>query len=98
MRLVDADYVLEACNGFRNNPSRKFNYGMRLVEEIVKNAPTADAEPIRHGHWEDHAVSIKGVPTEACSVCGEWTYGDCARFCPNCGAIMDEEVEEDEIN
>ena len=27
-------------------------------------------QSLQHGHWEDHAVSIKGVPTEACSVCG----------------------------
>lgn len=53
-----------------------------------------DAEPIRHGHWVAHAVSIKGVPTEVCSVCGEWTYGDCVRFCPNCGAKMDEVEKE----
>jgi len=42
----------------------------------------------QYGHWAAHAVSIKGVPTEVCSVCGEWTYGDYARFCPNCGAKM----------
>ena len=64
-------------------------FDARLAELAKSDAPTVDTE--RHGHWEAHAVSIKGVPTEVCSVCGEWTYGDCVRFCPNCGAKMDKE-------
>ena len=94
MRLIDADYVLEACNGFRNNPSRKFNYGMALVEEIVKNAPTIDAKPIQYGHWEYNPKDAFEVMFELpkCSVCGHES-SDALKYCPNCGAKI-EEVEE----
>ena len=86
--LGDEEYIklTELIDFASKENNNKININGRLYQSL------------QHGHWEDHAVSIKGVPTEACSVCGEWTYGDCARFCPNCGAIMDEEVEEDGVD
>jgi len=65
-------------------------------EEMIK--PWTDAEPVKHGHWIVlHGVlagdDIYGDMGE-CSNCGlhlrnwEWNY------CPNCGAKMDEEVQE----
>lgn len=44
---------------------------------------------VRHGHWIAHDMSIKDVPTEACSECGEWSYGYYENYCPHCGAKMD---------
>lgn len=64
------------------------------IEDFFKNTPTID--PVKHGKWIDKAVSIKGVPTEACSECGEWSYGDEKPFCPNCGASMDMDGGEDD--
>jgi formylmethanofuran dehydrogenase subunit E len=52
------------------------------LEELIDDAPTIDAEPVRHGKWID----------EHCSECGEYVYhGDTRNYCPNCGARMDEE-------
>ena len=56
------------------------------------NAPTVDAEPVRHGHW----IEAK-YPLFTCSECGA-TYQDIGygyNYCPNCGAKMDE-VTDDE--
>ncbi len=50
----------------------------------VADAPTIEAEPIKHGYWIDGAI---------CSVCGELATALEARYCENCGAKMDE-VEE----
>ena len=59
------------------------------VEDIVQlivDAPTVDAEPVRHGHWDDEC---------RCTACGwygdDWYKRDAVRFsyCPNCGAKMD---------
>lgn len=53
----------------------------------LRNAPSADVEPVVHGRWRCHGDC--GV-TE-CSVCGwsiEEYVGDYA-YCPNCGAKMD---------
>jgi hypothetical protein len=56
-------------------------------------APTIEAEPIRHGHWETrHGFSM----LQKCSVCG-YEYNDlieCDNYCGNCGAKMDEVTEE----
>lgn len=105
MRLIDANELKEWVeNWFEQNKyyhpySTSNNIPIIELYDILEQIPTVDTELVngsieRHGHWEAHAVSIKGVPTEVCSVCGEWTYGDCVRFCPNCGAKMDEEEEE----
>lgn len=58
------------------------------VTTSTDEPPVVYAEQKR-GKWIDKAVSIKGVPTEACSACGEWSYGDDMAYCPNCGARMD---------
>lgn len=50
-------------------------------------------ERTKHGRWMVKSKSIKDIPTEACSECGMWSYGDDMNYCPNCGAKMDE-VEE----
>lgn len=59
----------------------------------------ADVRPNIHGHWVEHKVGyIFKQIYFSCSVCGNTLdphglncgRGD-ANFCPNCGAIMDEE-------
>ena len=74
------------------------------MEYIIDRVPTVDAEPVRHGHWiPDHGdinctvPIIDNAPSCSCycSVCGEWLvasdeYYVKGRYCPNCGAKMDE--------
>lgn len=54
--------------------------------EEVKNAPTIEVEPVRHGKWGEYQI-----PHIIC--CSECDYGTCVdektKFCPNCGAKMD---------
>ena len=96
MRLIDADKLRKDIQFVLDTLGEPTKYGLRQAMSIIDRTPTVDAEPIRHGQWEEHAVSIKDVPTEECSICGEWSYGDCERYCPKCGALMNEiEVEEE---
>ena len=63
----------------------------------IDNAPTVDAEPVRHGTWEmrratvqtDHATLIGTYPT--CNQCGhvESAVDKTTPYCPICGAKMD---------
>lgn len=55
----------------------------------IQNAPTVDAEPIRHGYW------IEEDGYQICSECGEEHGWDeyRASWCENCGAKMDEGKE-----
>lgn len=90
MRLIDADkfevysYTLISSD---------FEEGVWSVLEKIDAAPTVDAVPVRHGHWETNSDR---PDTLICSVCkcgfDMWKH-DPHNFCPNCGAKMDEVSE-----
>lgn len=71
--------------------------------EVVRMAPAVDAEPVRHGRWEIVIVSTsnpyESEIEEKCSLCGRFVqrYGTQPQdnYCPNCGAKMMKEVEQD---
>lgn len=86
MRLIDAD---------------KFDLSLfdcdcswsEIAEKIIKNAPTVDVQPVKHGRWEviEHS---EGRELCKCSSCGEilmFYYGFCPKYCPDCGAKMSKE-------
>ena len=91
-RLIDVDTLRKNIQYVFDTGEEVTKYGLRIVLSILDKTPTVDIE--RHGYWEFHAKSIKDVPTESCSECGEWSYGDNEAYCPCCGAKMDEEVKE----
>ena len=86
MRLIDADALMEKYH--------KTTVWDSWVE--INNAPTVDAEPVKHGKWVD-----KCVRDWRCSECNceiqkirhvdGYCYNDLPNYCPNCGAKMDEE-------
>lgn len=67
------------------------------MKDELENAPTVDAEPVRHGHWVRHLDTRFGRKlndTIRCSCCGiTFSTEDMIRrsYCPNCKAKMDEE-------
>ena len=85
MRLIDADALIEEA-------LTEGAYGYVDAFQIA-NAPTIDAVPVRHGHWETNSDR---PDTLICSVCkcgfDMWKH-DPHNFCPNCGAKMDEVSE-----
>ena len=96
MRLIDADALkveindklekVEACAymALRNEVSRL----RKGIDAAIDSAPTIDAEPVRHGRWED----IKGAIR--CSGCQNTPLYDyhgrlvLVAWCPVCGAKM----------
>lgn len=91
MRLIDADAMLKKIKE-RAHMHPNAYFLTKYAEALVAAEPTVDAVPVVHGHWEK-----SDIPHEkfCCSVCGGacWYYdyeGDVARsrFCPNCGAKM----------
>ena len=58
-----------------------------LFVEIVKAQPTADVEPVRHGHWIND-IDYAGW---TCSECGDHEGNKMDKYCHSCGARMDGE-------
>lgn len=82
MRLIDADSI--------NWESVEEEHGARTpavvaCQSLVQNAPTIEAEPVRHGEWE-----VAGNTTHyyTCSVCGKPGDGF-DNYCRSCGALME---------
>ncbi len=85
MRLIDANKLLNKSIIVENVNSTGRTKIM-VDRNDIDNAPTIDAKPVVHGHWEKRYKS----KYYRCSVCGgivedEW------HNCPHCGAKMDEE-------
>lgn len=94
MRLIDADALIKTLN----EEKIKFNAD---VNYFILNAPTVEAEPVKHGKWiplYPHDVPITNE--YKCSVCGlgfdedeetECVVYDTFKYCPHCGARMHKE-------
>lgn len=58
----------------------------------INNAPTVDAEPVRHGWWTNISISANGIESSAeCALCGAIVHNSFSsniNYCPNCGAMM----------
>ena len=86
MRLIDADALIDES-------LKEGAYGYVDTYQIA-NAPTVDAEPVRHGHWVDIGSEVVRV----CSCCHDDVLyavmynlkGEeiSLKYCPNCGADM----------
>ena len=91
MRPIDADRALEIVRdqGIAHpNAYHLTNYATLILRE----APTIDVAPVRHGRW----VSVPYKLAKVCSVCNrDEPYkfpdidADVYDYCPNCGAKMD---------
>ena len=67
-------------------------FSYELVIEILDNIPAADVAPVRHGKW------LYGDYYDIGDVCSECDWDSKMthpyyRYCPNCGAKMDEVSE-----
>ncbi len=74
-----------------------FCRGMRKALRIIENTPSADAQPVKRGTWEQLVSRQSGLHYEVgahCSCCNEHTVTLCIcevmpfEFCPHCGADM----------
>ena len=97
--LISREAVLKAVNAYDYR-----GFTVEMVKTItdgcaieIKKLPAVDAEPVRYGRWIKRGY-VCGESEWKCSACGEteWrgsTYG--LNFCPNCGAKMDKEREDE---
>ena len=73
-------------------------YYKPVIAEVI-NVLLIDAQEVRHGHWTFSIDRREGI----CSRCNTKIYGRPYNntylivpynYCPNCGALMDEEADE----
>lgn len=87
MRLIDAN-KLKPIQVYRGDV-----YCQMVFMADIENAPTVDAEPVRHGHWQQ-LWEDKDQIQARCSCCGMVFWigkGRDGNYCPHCGAKMDED-------
>lgn len=89
MRLIDLDRIKPI-----DFPSTDMD-GLDVVQ-YLNTLPTIEAEPVKHGRWEETVVSYHDTHTDeywdefyyehrACGYQGDFMFN----YCPNCGAKMD---------
>ena len=96
MRLIDADALLKDINDLIQMWSGGESFleightnGLETAKVYIVDAPTIDAEPVRHGKWIENENG-----TYSCSGCKSWIPKEqhyYARYCLHCGAKMKEE-------
>lgn len=84
-RLIDADELEFICAG-------PFVQTYKEARKAIKDAPTVDAEPVRHGRWLectglDGGVFVLGCTYYKCSLCGRVEEENSEPYC-HCGAKM----------
>ena len=91
MKLVNCEDVVSIAHYYHSE------FDMALADlndlkEVLYDCPTIDAKPVVHAYWKDteeHNVAF-------CTKCGLAilkTQSKVFRYCPACGAQMDEVVE-----
>lgn len=91
MRTIDADALMqEVISQGKSAKEQGFvsvYNGLAIACGEIINAPTIEAEPVRHGHW----VKIDLRPRNLfyyCDLCRSNAQA-ITKHCPNCGAKMD---------
>lgn len=93
----------------REDAAEKINNALKRVfiedvgQEIIASIPSADVAPVRHGRWIEYGENQDGTHNMRCSKCGtglkskghanSYYTKHKYRYCNNCGAKMDEEVD-----
>lgn len=105
MRLIDADALMRDLLSYTVYSSNQYCMGIakgiELCQKDVNDAPTIDAEPVRHGTWETSFVydwDGNKLYIHFHRECGfEYrNYLEDERpYCPHCGVKMDGGVSDE---
>ena len=85
--------IVDACNSLELYPSE-----YAKLEDALNKTPAVEVEPVRHGRWIHKNTCGPHTGKYHCSECNRIPKSLCIEnFCPNCGAKMDLEAENNEM-
>ena len=99
-RLIDANALLENADVFTMH-TKEYGSIEVIPVDAIGDAPTVDAVPVAHAHWEDGCAIHNGKEVYKsidCSHCEEIFkieshdreyWKERFKVCPFCGAVMD---------
>ena len=88
MRLIDADRLIRDVESFNRPLCDGYHMKKYVLDQIltdIRNAPTIDVVPARHGKW----LWLDGVRCSQCNY--KLATTGLPSYCPNCGARMGKE-------
>lgn len=100
VRLIDGNALVKQIEGTHCKDCNSYNGAMCRActwmdaMDYIEDAPTIDAQPVKHGHWVElpKALNPNETPCQ-CSNCKHvisFYYGyPKSKFCDECGAKMD---------
>lgn len=76
------------------NDAQRLSTEWNSVEEMIEYAPAVDAVLVKHGHWTRIHIKGKGYGKVYYQHenCAPLLYESPYHCCPECGAMMDEEM------
>lgn len=95
MRLIDADALIARCGSWYTEEGTEEGF-IRILKNIVDMMPTIEPER-KKGRWIDETFKPWGLVHHPykCDQCGEHSETN-SNYCPNCGARMVQEGEDNE--
>ena len=88
MQLIDADAMRQ---DWLANGENEYIYDTNAVLDSIDEQPIIEAEPVRHGRWENITGGM--IILGDCSECKVRQPVIETNYCKNCGAKMDLEDE-----
>ena len=85
-----------AIKSLLNDAPEQVGYSREDAADCIRYMDAADVAPVVHGRWiERKSLHAEGGIIAKCSVCQkDMQYlGNPLKYCPNCGAKMDEVSE-----
>lgn len=94
-RYIDAEVLKSRLEDFSRWCKDRRKEGVDFVLDCpLPDIPTTDVQEVRHGRWINESRQMYGPISAQCSVCelfsGTWLRNAPYKYCPHCGAKMDE--------
>ena len=103
-RLIDAEALKRSIIKQLVDSKKSKRHGvLEIVGECIDYAPTVEAKPVVHAHWEYMGKNEYCDSIFACTNCNYdmgttqgYAPSENIKYCPYCGATMDERKGEKE--